>query len=221
MAPVSKDLLDRTYKGRDSFWSSWGDVDPDVLAPAINPAFRGLPAWPNLRQAYQTVRRGSLTLVATDGLSDPFDDPGRSRDQGFGLEFFALTKDAVPQKSWLLALVTQAAMNAADHGGFRQIIDKNGLVSMQLYDVPVPDEWGNQDGSVGVLLNQQDPATAGVPRSMKLPLGEVLAVNVKLLRPAELALATQKGAAGRLELSRLFQASGEAQRSGLTRRSVV
>lgn len=225
MKPTShNDLFERSCAARDAFWAGWGDVDDDVLAPVVNPAFQGLPRWPGLRQAYRTVRRGSLTLVATDGLSDPFDDDAsRSNEQGLRLECFAVTKDPVPsvRDSWLLALVMQVAMNAADHGGFRSIIDKHGTVSMQLFDVPVPDEWVQPDGSVGVLLNVQDDGAASVPSRIELPLGDVLVVNVKLLTGLELAYIGNGGAAARAELARRFAASGEAQRSGLGRRSVV
>lgn len=224
MTAGRRDLVERTYAARDAFWAGWGDVDDEVLAPIVNPAFQGLPRWPGLRQAYRTVHRGSLTLVATDGLSDPFDDDAsRSNEQGLRLECFAVTKDPVPsvRDSWLLALVMQVAMNAADHGGFRSILDKHGIVSMQLFDVPVTDEWVQSDGSVGILLNVQDGGAAGIPPRMELPLGDALAVCVKLLTGPELAYVTQGGASGRADLARRFAASGEAQRSGLERRSVV
>jgi hypothetical protein len=52
-------------------------------------------------------------LVATDGLSDPFDeDPDRSDERGFGVECFALTKDRMPASlgdSWLSDMLVQVA----------------------------------------------------------------------------------------------------------------
>ena len=112
-------------------------------------------------------------------------------------------------------------LEAADHGGFRAIIDKAGLVSMQLFDVRAPEAWCAEDGSVGVLLNTQDTGASGVASMMSLPLGDALAVNVKLLTPDELAYAAQNGATGRAELGRRFAGSGEAKRSSLSRRSTV
>jgi hypothetical protein len=42
-------FLQKTYEARDKYVSSLGQVDPDVIAPLINPAFMGGPMWPNLR----------------------------------------------------------------------------------------------------------------------------------------------------------------------------
>lgn len=214
----------RTCEARDAFWQAWGEVDPQVLAPLINPGLSGLPSWPRLRQAYRTVRRGSLTLLATDGLSDPFDDPGRSTEQGFGLECFAVTKDVLPspvQSSWLFDMLFQVSLNAADHGGFRDVIERAGLVSMQLFDVRVPREWSNDDGSVGVLLNLQDTRGSGVAGTVVLPVESALVVSVKLLAPSEFEYCVQGGSAARAELGRLFHASGKPQQSSLQRKPVV
>jgi hypothetical protein len=67
-------FLQATCEARDRFVSSLGVVNPDVLAPLINPSFMGGPMWPDLRQAWRVVRRGSNTIVLSDGLSDPFSD---------------------------------------------------------------------------------------------------------------------------------------------------
>ena len=96
-------MLDRACEARAAFWREWGELEEDVLAPVINPGLRGLPAWPALRQAYRVARRGSLTVLTTDGLSDPFEDPELAEEQGFGLEFYIVTKDSMPsplQGAW-------------------------------------------------------------------------------------------------------------------------
>ena len=46
-----------------------------------SPDFTGAPAWPNLRQAYKTIRGPDGIVLATDGLSEPgigVPDPARS-----------------------------------------------------------------------------------------------------------------------------------------------
>ncbi len=45
-----------------------------MLAPMINPAFMGQPAWPDLRQAFIRVVTADSVIFATDGLSDEFSE---------------------------------------------------------------------------------------------------------------------------------------------------
>ena len=218
------DTFQRSCAVRDAFWADWGDVDSDVLAPVLNTGLTGGPTWPYLRQALLTVRRGSLTLIASDGLSDPFDDEDPPTQQGFGLEVFAVTKDEVPsllKNSWLCALVWQVSLNAADTGDFRALIDQYGVIVTELYDVPVPESWMKGVGRVGVLLGAQQSGGAMVPSEIALPLERVRAVNVKLLTLPELEFAAKLRAEGRAELARRFQASPGAQQSSLSRPSVV
>lgn len=216
-------LQQQIAAARDAFWAGWGDVDPRALTTRVDSTLVGGPRWPGLRQAYRVVRRGSLTLIASDGLTDVFEEGPRQGEPGLGLEFFAVTKDdlegSLPQ-TWMMQLVHQAAMNAASQGAFRPVIERHGVISMELYGVPVPDDWAHE-GRVGVLLNVPDGGGAGVPPTMDLPQGPALAVNVKLLTPSELAYAVRHGERGREELVRRFAAEGHAQRSGLMRSSVV
>ena len=68
-------VLEASYHARDVCWQQLGTVDPDVLGHIINPAFMGGPRWPALRQAFRVVRRpNGNVIIASDGLSDPFDD---------------------------------------------------------------------------------------------------------------------------------------------------
>ena len=182
-----------TYSARNAALSTFGEVDDFVLTHLINPMFMGGPAWPNTRQAY-TVTRGELagrpvTLLASDALSDPFDDSweGAPRVQGFELEMFAVgTPDSAEKGSWLLPLVQQASMQAAHHQGIRALLDEMGVLSMELWDVPIPDEhrgdWCVDEGRVGVLIGATHPA---VPASFDGPLGTVRLVHLMLLSAAE------------------------------------
>ncbi|MDH5178082.1 MAG: hypothetical protein OEZ39_16375 [Gammaproteobacteria bacterium] len=64
-------LYEATCNARDRLYSSFGNVEPDVIAHAINPAFMGGPAWPSLRHAFSIIRRGDSTLIVSNGLADP------------------------------------------------------------------------------------------------------------------------------------------------------
>jgi hypothetical protein len=81
---------------RDKLWQSIGTVDPYVLAPALNPAFMGGPRWPSLRQAFTTIQTPDATIIASDGLSDPYDDmdtnPKNAGYNGLGLEVYLVAE---------------------------------------------------------------------------------------------------------------------------------
>jgi hypothetical protein len=68
-------LCEASHKARQACWGKVGRVDSDVLSHIINPAFMGGPRWPALRQAFAVIRRPETQTVvlASDGLSDPFD----------------------------------------------------------------------------------------------------------------------------------------------------
>lgn len=76
---MTDERLAAACAARDAFYASVGDVQPDVIAHAINPAFMGGPRWPALRQAFSVIRRGANTIVASNGLADPFDDVAEPR----------------------------------------------------------------------------------------------------------------------------------------------
>ena len=217
-------MLERTARARRDAWARFGEVDPDVLTHLINPAFMGGPAWPALRQAFQVVRRGTTTLLASDGLADPFDDEQPPKHNGFELELFAFTTDPLEQVagSWLWDVVWQMSQFAASHGGIARLLDEMGTLSTELYDVGIPDAhratFVNEHERVGVLLA---PAASPLPARIEGPLSPIRLVNVKLLTLAELDLAVTHKEQGRAELALRFSRRADAQASSLMRASVV
>jgi hypothetical protein len=213
-------LLQATYQARDKFVSGLGVVNPDVLAPLINPTFMGGPTWPDLRQAWRVVRRGANTIVISDGLSDPFsDEPEPSA--GFGLEVLAETADPMPeqlQASWLFDLVYQVSQQCAGHGGVRELIDKLGLLSLELPMSEVLEPVATSNNRAGVLLGLAPPDT---DTEFDLPGGSVRVVTAKLLWPSELDYAAANGKAGREELAKRFAADRTYHRSSMSRKAVV
>jgi hypothetical protein len=213
-------ILQATYEARDKFVSSLGVVNPDVLAPLINPSFMGGPMWPDLRQAWRVVRRGKNTIVISDGLSDPFSDepePGA----GFGLEVLAETADPMPeqlQASWLFDLVYQVSQQCASHGGVRDLIDKLGLLSLELPMSEVLQPVATSNNRAGVLLGLAPP---DMDTEFDLPGGSVRVVTAKLLWPSELDYAASNGKAGREALAKRFAANGTHHQSSMSRKAVV
>jgi hypothetical protein len=229
---VKHDKLVRlSAAARNQAWSQWGAVDDDAIIHLINPMFMGGPAWPNGRQAYKVVRRDEEVLLASDGLSDPFDpelaedlfdvDPEAPRN-GFEYEFYATTTDPMIEiaGSWFFDLVWQISQFAASKD-LTGMLDEWTLVSTELYDVDIPeehtDQFVNEEERVGVLLG----LVGSLPPRLSGPLSPIRLVNVKLLTIAELEYAAEHGSAGRQELARRFTTQGGLLTSSLDRPSVI
>lgn len=209
---------------RDNFWKSTGELDPDVIAHMINPSFMGGPTWPSLRQAFITVRRPDVTILASDGLSDPYDDmdtnDANAEYNGFGLEVYVESApiDGPVQHTWQFNLVWQAAQLMAQQGSIISLLEEMTYITTEFYDVAVPEEFRTENGTVGAIL--------GLPNTkfddkVQLSLENVKMVNVKLLTLAELNYVIANGAAGRMELAEKLIAQGNATLSAIERPSVV
>jgi len=208
---------------RSNFWAGIGKVDVDVIGHLINPTFMGGPRWPSLRQAFIVVRRGTSTIVASDGLSDPFDDPADEEAKsynGFGLEFYAETPGNLDPVigSWQFDVVWQMSQNAANVGNIQPLLRQYKYLTTELYDVKAPDEFHNHDGRVGVLLGLPSKT---VPSSVALSLETIDIVNVKLLTLKELQYVVQFSKEGRDKLAELLLAETSPTYSDLGRKSVV
>lgn len=137
-----------TWAAIEAAWTSWGRIDRDVIAPLINPAFMGGPAWPGLRQAYSITRRTDAILLASSGLADPtaWDDDDEPTN-GFELEVYAIASDLpvdsdtmTVAKSWLGRLVMTVSQQVAHLGfQFTDTLTQYGLVTMALPHVQLPD----------------------------------------------------------------------------------
>ena len=193
-AVVGKDagaqMLATACAARDAFYASLGTVDADVLAPLVNPAFMGGPRWPSLRQAWRVIRRADSIIIASDGLSDPFeDDDDVFVPHGHLLEVcieapLAAFDSAPAQASWLFDVIYQVSQNVADHGSIDLLLQRHGSVSMALDVQHAPEGLEDENEQVGVLLVQ---GTATLPPSFDTPYGEVMLLTATVLRPAELA----------------------------------
>ena len=199
-----RDVLQASFDRREEAWSQWGTVDGDVLSHLINPHFMGGPRWPALRQAFRVVRSPRGILVASDGLSDPFDSGEGPEDvNGFGLECYALSADPIERVpgSWLFDLVWQMSQFAAQHGDLAALLDDLGVITTELYDVHIPEEHRSQlvnpEGRVGVICGVGEPP---IPPGVDGPLSRIRLASVTLLTLSELTYAIERGDSGRREL---------------------
>ncbi|MBA9084190.1 hypothetical protein FHR92_000644 [Fontibacillus solani] len=196
------------YKARDSYWESIGLVEDDVLAPIINPAFQGYPQWPDLRQAYKVIRTTNTIIIATDGLSDDFED--EDSGNGFGIELYVESNDEklinMPMEqlnnTWLFQLLFQAACNAAQSGAYYNAIHTYGVVSSEFWDIDIDDRYMTENESVGVLVGIEHENR---PSSMTFENDKILMVSVTAIKPEELNEIVVNGRAYRDQLAKMLQ----------------
>ena len=208
---------------RDAYWMKLGTPDSDVLSHLINPAFMGGPRWPSMRQAFKTVRRDTSTIIASDGLSDPFDEPGTEEEasyNGFGLEMYIETPENIEsvKDSWQFDLVYQISQFAAQNGNLQPMLRQMKVLTSELYDVRVPAEWKNEEERVGIIIGLTSKTN---PTTAQLSLEEIDIVNVKLLTLKELEFVLENGAEGRNKLAELLMNEENPTYSSLDRISVI
>jgi hypothetical protein len=213
-------LLQQTYVARDRYLCGLGVVEPDVLAPLVNPTFMGGPMWPDLRQAWRVIHRTGSTAVISDGLSDPFSDEA-DQNVGFGIEVLAESSDRLTsplQDSWLFDVAYQVSQQCAAHGGVCDLIDRLGLISLELPLSDALEPVATSNGRAGVLLGVAAP---DIPLYFHLPSGRVRVLTAKVLWPSELEYAIENGKVGREALAKYFASDGSHHRSSLQRKPVV
>lgn len=222
----------------DRHWQSVGAVEQDVLGHAISPSFLGGPDWPSTRQAYRIVRRGDSVIIATDGLSDPFDS-APELGNGFEMELFLETGDLAEgtrgavgdvsplMRSWAFDVVRTVASTVANAGGIRHQLETYRVLSLELPGASqaphltdqIPARFVTEDDCVGVLVGAPIPDFA--TRLEDMPLSPVTLVPVVLITAAELEHVRVGGRKAREALVEQLTAAGHGHRSRLDRPDLV
>jgi hypothetical protein len=213
------ELLQQIASARDAAYGTLGRMEGDVLTFMINPAFDGGPRWPSLRQAWRVIHRPGSTLLASDGLSDPFDDQ-EEPSRGFGLECLIETDEPLEKisASWPFQVLVEVSQAAASHGSLRPLLADLKLLSLEVSGEGMPEPLVTADGCVGVMLGV--PSTT-LPSLLQTPAGDVQLVTVKVLLAPELEYIRKKGAQGRLDLARRFAETGQEHLSRAHRPPVL
>lgn len=221
----------------DLHWQSVGEVEQDVLGYIISPSLMGGPHWPSTRQAYRVVRRANSIVLATDGLSDPFDDV-EGGGNGFELELFIESPD-FPEaartpgdvspfmRTWAFDVLRTVASTVADAGGIGHQLERYGVLSLELPGVSqspcmgdeIPAHFISEDDCLGVLVG--GPAPDFATHLADMPLSPVTLVPVVLITSAELDYVRAGGGQARNDLVQRLQAAGHGHVSKLSRESVV
>ncbi|WP_230672180.1 hypothetical protein [Rathayibacter sp. Leaf248] len=181
-------LAEAVAEDRAEVWRGIGELDRTVVVSTEDPGTRGGARWPTDHRAFLRVERGSSVVLATDGLSDPFDRLSRP-GTGLGLEL-CLESSAlrgVPAADlwnhWQFRLLYEAARRAALQG----VCCRTGVDVARLDGAAAPPAWADADGAVGVLLGLRSPR---LPDRMELATGDVELVTLTPLWPEEYASAS-------------------------------
>lgn len=209
-------LLRQTRAAIAAWREGLGTVDDDLIAYAINPAFQGAPAWPNMRQAFCIIRRPDSLIITSDGLAEPGPDQTKG-PSGVGCEVYIEIPGAQDwgfgdiRRSWAFALIEITARNVAHWGGVNDALAQYGVISteMPVDDFPTPG-WITPDGTIGVLLGLPVAGRAG---SVDLPLGPALMVPVTVLHPDELAAIRTGGPEARDQIAAALGARADGHLS--------
>lgn len=236
-AAFETDALQLSAQRRDAFWATVGTVEGDVLTHLISPGLMGGPAWPTTRQAYRVIRRDGSVVIATDGMSDPFDDGGDTN--GFNLELFVESRDLPTDlagtpgdvsplaRSWMLELLQNVAGTVAGAGGIERQLDRYGALSMEVPGVSashaikdqLPEGFVTADDAIGILIGGPVPDFANLIEDM--PLSPVRIVPVVLLTAAELGEIRAGDEETRDGVVKRLAATPTGHRSDLGRPSIV
>lgn len=232
-APFEGDerFFEESFDKRTAFWAGVGTLESDLLAHLISPGLMGGAAWPTTRQAYRVVRRSDRTVLATDGMSDPFDGV-QGMGNGFEIELFVeapgLPGDVAGMGStWAYAVLAQVAGTVADAGGINGMLEKYGVLSMELPGASrspqvvsqLPASYITDDDAVGILIGAPKPDFAGLIEDM--PLSPVVIAPVVLLTAAELTYLRSGGPTERAELAARLASSPSGHVCDLSRPSLI
>jgi hypothetical protein len=222
----------------DRHWNAVGTSERDVIAYMISPSFMGGPDWPSTRQAYRVVRRSDSILLATEGMSDPFDGV-EGLGNGLEMELFIETSDIPPhargslgdvdplKNSWAFELLEHIGKMVANAGGFIERLNKYGVMSVEIpgfslshhMSDQLPKHFVTEDDCTGVLLGGPDPDFP--TRLDDMPLSPVRLVPMVLITASELEYVRKGGQAEREDLVSRLKAAGVGHMSRLNRASVV
>lgn len=234
---VEDELAEARFAALSAYWSSIGALEPDVLAPLVNPAFMGGAAWPGLRQAFRVIRRPGAVILATDGLSDRFRTDDGQWDS-LGMELFIETSGipaelvgdlgsvAPLSQSWAMTVLSQAAGLVADNGGLLPTLERLGVISTEFPGVSraaslsqLPAGFATDDDCLGALFGE--PAPDFPTEVPNMPGAPVTMVPLVLVRADELEVLRTGGAPARRRVADALAASPSGHRSEPNRASVA
>ncbi|WP_440067322.1 hypothetical protein [Tenacibaculum discolor] len=200
----------RSTEIRNEYWQQTGTPFSDVIGSMINPTFLGGPKWPSLRQAHIGIKTEDGTIIATDGLSDPYDDYDTNTENqaynGIGIELYTICDNKYEDiqhiiDSWEFKITRRASNIAAANPNISYTLNDYTYISTTIDGSGLPECFVNEDEEVGILLGLKNN---NINNSLKLSIEEIVLVNVTLLTPKELTYILENGAEGRNKIAELL-----------------
>lgn len=213
--------LTESIRARWTFWKEQGDLAPDLISPQVNPIYKNVPAWPSDRLAFLTLERPESTVLATDGLSDPFDDLNKG-NQGFGVEYFIdIAERPLSDSSRNIAveILMTVAYNTVARGGVEDLLDDFGLVSLEIPESDLPGTHLTSDGNACVLMG--GPKADFETLYVDGPMGNIELISLTLLTGRETEFIRQKGANARADIAQSLLEAGIGHKTVIGRPSII
>ncbi len=218
-------VAERSAEARGLFWSALGPASDRILSSAPAGSL-----WPGGHEAYRLIHRGNAILLATDGLSDPFDDSATAN--GFEIELFVEgpgegAPAQVAGDGWMLEVLRRVAAIVAEEQGILRPLERHGPIPLELTNVSssaaiaarLPAHFLTADDVLGVMIGGPEPDFDTQIEDM--PLSPVHAVPVVLLTAAELGEIRAGDSDTRDAVIARLKASGVGHCSDLQRESIV
>ena len=218
---------DATLLARDVYWAQYGASDEAFLTYDDQPQANGAPAWPTSNHKFRIVRTESSLIVASEGLSDPFDCfQGPADQNGYGQEVFIEVpglQAAMPElirNSWVFRAVEYAAQLIAHNGGIAELLDQHGVMSLDVAASCAPRDWivSGVAEPAGALLDVPMPRGRNVIADM--PLSPVRVVPLTLIFPEELEDCVVGGPKERAALVNDLLTTGQGHKTDTRRASL-
>ncbi|MET3722157.1 suppressor of fused domain protein [Sphingomonas trueperi] len=218
-------VAERSAEARGRFWSALGPASDRILSSAPAGSL-----WPGGHEAYRLIHRGNAILLATDGLSDPFDESATAN--GFEIELFVEgpgegAPAQVAGDGWMLEVLRRVAAIVAEEQGILRPLERHGPIPLELTNVSssaaiaarLPAHFLTADDVLGVMIGGPEPDFD--TRIEDMPLSPVRAVPVVLLTAAELGEIRAGDSDTRDAVIARLKATGVGHCSDLQRESIV
>ncbi len=199
---------------RSNYWNDIGTPFSDVIGNMINPSFMGGPRWPSLRQAHIGIAIDKGSIIATDGLSDPYSNfdsnPDLQSYNGIGVEAYAICEKSFDNiqeviDSWEFKVLRQVSNTLAANPNISNALQQYNYISSTINGSGLPEIYLSENGESGIILGLENNI---VGKHLQLSIEKILLVSVTMLMKDELDYIMKGGAEARNEVAKRLTDKG-------------